>query len=156
MYKVPFEPIFAAGASVPYKTIASAPARLLIPSVIKYIVPLFFSAGDKADSDFPNDGGAKSLARIRLYGDGDLHQNEYGLTYLANQLLRKTVDKPVIYHACGGQDPWRDMNHIVRDYFLSHPEYDYTYDEIPEYGHEWPFWDIELRKFLDFAGLVKR
>ena len=24
-----------------------------------------FSAGDKADSDFPNDGGAKSIARIR-------------------------------------------------------------------------------------------
>ncbi len=115
-----------------------------------------FSAGDKADSDFPNDGGAKSIARIRLYGDGDLHQNEYGLTYLADQLLHKNVEKPVIYHACGGQDPWLDMNHIVRDYFMKHPEYNYTYDEIAEYGHEWPFWDIELRKFLDFAGLVKK
>lgn len=115
-----------------------------------------FSAGDKADADFPNDGGAKSITRIRLYGDGDLHRNEYGLTYLADQLLLKNVEKPIIYHACGGQDPWLDMNHIVRDYFLSHPEYDYTYDEIPEYGHEWPFWDEELKRFLDFAGLKKK
>ena len=114
-----------------------------------------FSAGDKADSDFPNDGGAKSITRIRLFGDGDLHENEYGLTYLADRLIARNVEKPVIYHACGGCDPWLHMNHIVRDYFLSHADaYDYTYDEIPEYGHEWPFWDIELRKFLDFAGLL--
>ncbi len=115
-----------------------------------------FSAGDKADSDFVNDGSGKALARIRLFGDGDLHHTPYGLTHLADELIRKNVDKPIIYHACGGKDPWLDKNHIVRDYFISHTEYEYTYDEIEEYGHEWPFWDIELRKFLDFAGLIKK
>lgn len=29
----------------------------------------------------------------------------------------------------------------------------YIYDEIDELGHEWRFWDIELCKFLDYAGL---
>ena len=29
----------------------------------------------------------------------------------------------------------------------------YVYDEIEELGHEWRFWDIELNKFLDYAGL---
>lgn len=115
-----------------------------------------FSAGDKADSDFPNDGGEKSLVRIRLYGDGDLHQNEYGLTYLADRLLETKKDRPVIYHACGGKDPWLAQNHIVRDYFLEHSgDFDYTYHEMPEYGHEWPFWQAELVQFLDFAGLRK-
>lgn len=115
-----------------------------------------FSAGDKADSDFPNDGGEKSIVRIRLYGEGDLHQNEYGLTYLADRLIEKNVEKPVIYHACGGKDPWLEQNHIVRDYFLKHKEeYNYTYDEMPQYGHEWRFWEAELVKFLDFAGLTK-
>ena len=37
-----------------------------------------------------------------------------------------------------------------------------TWDEAPEYAHEWPFWDMEIKKFLDFiprtdyyAGLEK-
>ena len=31
--------------------------------------------------------------------------------------------------------------------------YNYTYDELEGLGHEWKFWDIELQKFLDYAGL---
>lgn len=123
-----------------------------------------FSAGDKADADFPNDGGAKSITRIRLYGDGDLHKTEYGITFLADRLIsevdsgKRNVDSlPQIYHACGSLDPWLDMNHILRDYFNSHSNYyDYTYDEIEGLGHEWDFWEKELIKFLDFAGLNKQ
>lgn len=120
-----------------------------------------FSAGDKADSEFLNDGSPKSLHRIRLFGDGDLHNNKYGLTYQANRLLEQgyglTGEKltPKIYHACGGKDPWLAMNHIVRYYFLEHNEdFVYTYDEIEELGHEWRFWEEELIRFLDHVGLV--
>mgnify|MGYP005787536835 FL=1 len=113
-----------------------------------------FSAGDKADAVFLNDGTEKSVNRIRLFGDGDLHKNDYGLTYLADRLIEKNGPKLEIYHACGGKDPWLDMNHIVRDYFLEHGKYfDYTYDEIESLGHEWKFWEIELKRFLDYAGL---
>ncbi len=140
-----------------------------------------FSAGDKADAIFDNDGSPKSLRRIWTFGDGDLHQNKYGLTYMADRLIEKLNCKgdseqkssnrdamvsekdikeivaPKIYHACGGKDPWLWMNHIVRDYFLEHKEhFVYTYDEIDELGHEWKFWDIELIKFLDYVGLVKK
>lgn len=120
-----------------------------------------FSAGDKADAVFENDGSPKSLRRIWTFGDGDLHQNKYGLTYMADRLIEninsENVVAPNIYHACGGKDPWLWMNHIVRDYFLEHKEYFvYTYDEIDELGHEWKFWDIELIKFLDYVGLVKK
>lgn len=111
-----------------------------------------FSAGDKADSDFGEPDSPKARSRIQLFGEGDLHKNEYGITYLADRLLAENVEKPVIYHACGGKDPWLDKNHILREYFLSHKEYDYTYDEIPEYGHEWAFWNEELKRYFQFLG----
>ena len=40
-----------------------------------------FSAGDKADSDFSSP--AKQKSRLLLFGEGDLHENDYGLTHLA-------------------------------------------------------------------------
>ena len=44
----------------------------------------------------------------------------------------------------------------MRDYFLEHSDYyNYTYDEIVGLGHEWDFWQEELIRFLDFAGLTK-
>ena len=27
---------------------------------------------------------------------------------------------------------------------------DVTYDEMEGYGHEWPFWDIQIQKFLEW------
>lgn len=115
-----------------------------------------FSAGDKADSVFVNDNSTKAKNRILLFGDKDIHNTDYCLTYLADKLIadNKKALAPDIYHACGSLDPWLDMNHIVRDYFLEHNDfYNYTYDELEGLGHEWKFWDIELQKFLDYAGL---
>jgi S-formylglutathione hydrolase FrmB len=122
----------------------------------KFSVVGAFSAGDKADADFPNDGGAKSVTRIRLYGDGDLHKNEYGITFLADRLIdevesgkRDISTLPKIYHACGSLDPWLNMNHILRDYFKNNEKYfNYTYDEVEGLGHEWDFWEMELKRFL--------
>ena len=28
-----------------------------------------------------------------------------------------------------------------------------TFEKVEGLGHEWKFWDIELQKFLDYAGL---
>lgn len=98
----------------------------------------------------------KPKNRILLFGDKDIHNTDYCLTYLADKLIadNKKALAPDIYHACGSLDPWLDMNHIVRDYFLEHNDfYNYTYDELEGLGHEWKFWDIELQKFLDYAGL---
>lgn len=109
-----------------------------------------FSAGDKADSDFSTP--SKSKSKLLLFGEGDLHESKYGITYLADRLIEKNVDKPVIYHACGGKDPWLDKNHILRDYFISHKEYDYTYNELSEYGHEWKFWRRALEDYIMFLN----
>lgn len=116
----------------------------------KYCAIGAFSAGDKADAVFENDNSAKSIQRIRLFGAGDLHDTDYSIIHLAHSLIRENVEKPVVYHACGGKDPWLSMNHIVRDAFQQMPEYDYTYDEIAHLGHEWEFWREELNRFLQF------
>lgn len=110
-----------------------------------------FSTGDKADSDFSTE--EKSRSRLLLFGEGDLHKNQYGITYLADRLTENNADKPMIYHVCGGKDPWLDKNHILRDYFISHKEYDYTYKEFSEYGHEWTFWKKALRDYITFLHL---
>lgn len=113
-----------------------------------------FSAGDKADSDFANDGSAKSIGRIRLFGSGDLNENAYGLKYLAQKLIDENLQRPIIYHACGSEDPWLDKNEILRDFFLAHGEqFDYTYDQIEGAGHTWEFWEEEFVRFLHFLGM---
>ncbi len=41
----------------------------------------------------------------------------------------------------------------IRELLEHNDFYNYTYDELEGLGHEWKFWDIELQKFLDYAGL---
>ena len=30
-----------------------------------------------------------------------------------------------------------------------------TYEELPEYGHEWRFWNIEVERFLDWLQPIR-
>lgn len=113
-----------------------------------------FSAGDKADAEFINDGSRKALRRIRQFGDSDIRDTKYCLTYLADEFINtgevNKVDKLYIYHACGGKDPWLDMNRKLRDYFKNHEKwFKYEYEEIDNLGHEWKFWETELERFLE-------
>lgn len=114
-----------------------------------------FSAGDKADAVFLNDNTDKSLSRIRLFGDGDMNSTEYSVKYQARQLAQKNVERPKVYHACGSEDPWLDMNLLVKKCFEELGEkYEYTYDQIEGIGHVWPFWEEELTRYLDHLELV--
>ncbi|MCR5294158.1 MAG: hypothetical protein K6E30_03130 [Lachnospiraceae bacterium] len=115
-----------------------------------------FSAGDKADAKPKAFPAGQMDPRIRLFGQTEIHDTNYSITHLAEVLAASDRPKPRIYHACGGKDPWLDMNHIVRRCFeeLACPEYAYQYHQIEEYGHEWAFWREELVRFLvDAAGL---
>ncbi len=83
-----------------------------------------FGAGDKADADLS--GNPKE--KIRLFGEGDLHNTEYSVSYLAVQTGLSDGIKPRVIHGCGENDPWRDMNEKVRDAILSVPGDPYQYE----------------------------
>ena len=111
-----------------------------------------FSAGDKADSRYSPSAQGEMSSRIRMFGADEIHGTRYSIRQLAKNVSEHSALKPRIYHACGSLDPWLDMNLLVRDTFekLNDPAYDYTYDQMDGYGHEWPFWDAELQQFLEY------
>ena len=113
-----------------------------------------FSAGNKADVPFSNDGSKKAKGRIEVFGDADIKNTDHDLEYLAIEAAKSNQVLPKIYHACGSEDPWLDLNDKVRDFFheLSH-SYDYSYHVADGYGHTWEFWDMEIQRFLETLSL---
>ena len=70
---------------------------------------------------------------------------------LIDQLAASGADKPKIYMACGLEDGLLGVNRTYRDLFRE-KGFDLTYYEGPG-GHEWDFWDQEIRKVLDWLPL---
>ncbi|MDD6571370.1 MAG: alpha/beta hydrolase-fold protein [Thermoflexaceae bacterium] len=115
-----------------------------------------FSAGDKADAvPKPFEPGTMN-PRVRMFGQEDIHETEYSMKYLARKTAKEPGEKPRIYHACGSLDPWLSLNLSVRECMeaISCPEYDYVYHQMEGMGHEWKFWDVEIRNFLDYVGIM--
>lgn len=56
---------------------------------------------------------------------------------------------PKMYIACGRKDFLIEANEKFRDELKSLGA-DVTWDEHPDYGHEWRFWNIQVEKFLDW------
>ena len=113
-----------------------------------------FSAGDKADSRYQPASEKEITPRIRMFGKENIRDDSrFSIRALARKVSESQAVRPRIYHACGSRDPWLDLNLLVRKTFeeINDPEYDYVYDEIEGVGHEWPFWDEELRRFLAYA-----
>jgi putative tributyrin esterase len=115
------------------------------------------SAGDKTDVLFENDGSRRAIDRIILFGEGDMTGTSHDLKHLGRSALDKGIELPRVYHACGSQDPWLDLNEILRDFFtgLEGDPYRYQYHEAEGYGHTWDFWDMEIIRFLELLGLEK-
>lgn len=116
-----------------------------------------FSAGDKSDVQFENDGSQRALDRIALFGDGSLKGTENDLQHLGREALKKNGPLPKVYHACGSLDPWLDLNLIMRDFFtgLDGNPYRYQYHEAEGMGHTWEFWSTAIVRFFSFLNLEK-
>ncbi|WP_284638819.1 alpha/beta hydrolase [Paenibacillus silviterrae] len=116
-----------------------------------------FSAGDKSDIEFVNDGSQRAKDRIMLFGEGDFKGTENDLKHLGREGLKIGKSVARVYHGCGSLDPWLDLNLLLRDFFLSlegNP-YKYHYHEAEGHGHTWQFWEQELVRFLEYLGLDK-
>lgn len=116
-----------------------------------------FSAGNKSDVPFINDGSERAHQRMVLFGDGSLKNTENDLEYLGREALKKDTPLPRIYHACGSLDPWLDMNLKLKDFFttLEGTPYAYTYHQAEGFGHTWEFWNMEMLNFLNYLGLER-
>ncbi len=67
------------------------------------------------------------------------------------EMLREKRSLPKYYLACGRQDDLMRSNQIFRD-FLMEKGLEVTWDEA-DYGHDWDFWDYEIKKVLDWLPL---
>ncbi len=112
-----------------------------------------FGAGDKADAKYAKQEGEEMSVRIRLFGKEDIRDTAYSIRWLAEQVSKNCAVKPRIFHACGSEDPWLDLNLLVKETFekLKDPKFDYVYMQKEGLGHVWPMWDIAIRRFLAYA-----
>lgn len=68
------------------------------------------------------------------------------------ELMKKASKKaamPELYYCYGEKDFLYDEQEWFREK-LDENSITYTLDILPEYGHEWAFWDMEIVKFLDW------
>lgn len=85
----------------------------------------------------------------RSFDDGPrLKGTDLDCRWLVSELKRQRCELPRVYMTVGRQDSLRSS---VRDYrdFLLENGVDLTYVE-DEGGHEWDFWDRQLKKFVDW------
>lgn len=92
------------------------------------------------------------MPRIKLesiYGDLDNFKGSANDVYHQAALNVKQGKKlPRFFMTVGDQDFARE--HLDDAYhYLTSLGYDTFYELVPGYGHEWPFWDLTLKKALD-------
>jgi len=73
---------------------------------------------------------------------------------LADKLIAEKTPFPAAYIAIGGKDFLLEANQAFRDKLVN-AGVPVTYEVMPEYGHEWRFWNIQVEKFLDWIQPIR-
>ena len=94
-------------------------------------------------NDFPFALGRIDFVESLLGRLEDIPQSENSLFWLAEN----AETQPKIYLACGTEDSLLPKSRCLRDRFRQYG-YDLIYHETPG-GHEWEFWDMHIKAFLD-------
>jgi len=68
---------------------------------------------------------------------------------IAKEQVKKGKALPKIYLACGKKDFLYEDNLTFRDEMKALGA-DITWEEHPDYGHEWRFWDLQVEAFLNW------
>lgn len=79
----------------------------------------------------------------------DAEPGEFDPETLARAAAAQGKVFPKIYMACGQEDFVYQSNVQMRDLLRSLGA-DVTWEELPNFGHEWRFWDLEVERFLDW------
>lgn len=61
----------------------------------------------------------------------------------------KMAELPKLYLSCGSDDGLLEANVKLKDQILAQGG-QVAWEELPGYGHEWAFWDLQLDKFLNW------
>lgn len=96
------------------------------------------------------------MAVIRAaYGDPDkVKGGKSDLLHLAKKLARSAGPKPALYACCGSADFLLDNNHA----FVAHAKkigLPLTYEEHPDRGHEWGYWDQQIQRVIEWLPLKR-
>ena len=96
--------------------------------------------------------GAFSAA-VSFGGDAEA-QPEKDPGKLLDKQVQAGASLPQAYMACGTED---HLYPADRDFAekLRGAGVDVTWDELPGYGHEWRFWDIQVEKFLQWIAPLR-
>lgn len=68
---------------------------------------------------------------------------------LAKKIVESNGTFPKAYIACGEEDFLYQQNIQFKDQLLE-MGVDVTWVSLPNYGHEWRFWDLQIEAFLDW------
>jgi S-formylglutathione hydrolase FrmB len=111
--------------------------------------------------------GVLDMARVRAegasyrepslhaaFGDGDLSGTEADLLHLLAEASRSEQPLPAIYVSCGTRDSLHDDN--VRFVAAAAALGIDIHSNFGPGGHEWPYWDKEIRNVLDWLPLNPR
>lgn len=87
-----------------------------------------------------------------LFGDlSQVAESDKNPVWTARRLAGAGADLPELYLSCGTEDSLYDVNVRTRDE-LRALGFDVTWDEGP-FGHEWDFWDQQVKKLIDWLPL---
>ena len=73
-------------------------------------------------------------------------------TVAVEEMLAQGRAIPKFYLSCGRKDNLLQSNLAFRE-FLKSKGFDVTWDEDPEAGHDWDFWDSQIKKVLEWLPL---
>ena len=81
----------------------------------------------------------------------DIKNSEDDLFFLIEKALTKKKDFPMMYQRCGSEDFLYKDNRTFYD-FCTKRNIQLNYNESSG-GHDWDYWDDELKKFIDWLPL---
>ncbi|MBB3113486.1 S-formylglutathione hydrolase FrmB [Paenibacillus phyllosphaerae] len=91
----------------------------------------------------------------RIFGTKDTFTgSQDDLFALAAQLAKSDAKRPALYQCCGTEDFLYEDNVKFRDYLRQH-QIDVTYEEEPG-EHEWGYWDMKIKRVLEWLPLARR
>ena len=88
---------------------------------------------------------SRGYSAIGAFSSPYSQMKEMGFDF--KKIIGRKTDIPFIYISCGEKDPLlKENNDIHKD--LDEMEITHLYNIVPNYAHEWRFWDSELERFI--------